>query len=340
MKRMTALFLVTTLLLLVPVVGCGKKDMTDGNNTTENGVTEVKNVAMALPGLISDQSFNYSAYLGLEKIKEMGYNTSYTEDVVENDIESVFRTYASNDYQLIMGHGYQFVDPAIAVAPDYPDKYFYVYGSAPADSSNLPANVAFSHNKEYEGAYVCGVMAALETKSNIIGFVGGAPSTVQIANNNAFREGAQSVNPDIQVKFIMTGTFIDPAAGREAAISLIEQGCDVLMHNCDATGTVMIDVCVEKDVKAIGYGGDQRELAPDQMLCCLGVNTAKCIADQLEKIKNNTFSGIQREGIASGAIYITEYGSACSQESIDRCNEVIKGISNGSIVPKEITSEY
>lgn len=338
MKRATALFLAAAMLLLASLVGCGEKK--NDNTDAESGTVEVKSVAMALPGVISDQSFNYSAYLGLEKIKEMGYNTSYTENVADNDIESVFRTYAGSDYQLIMGNGYQFVDPAVTVAPDYPDKYFYVYGSAPTDSSNLPANVAFSYNKEYEGAYVCGVMAAMETKTNIIGFVGGAPSTPQIANNNAFREGALSVNPDIQVKFIMTGTFIDPAAGREAAISLIEQGCDVLMHNCDATGTGMIDVCVEKNVKAIGYGGDQRELAPDQMLCCLGVNTAKCIADQMEKIKNNTFSGVQREGIASGAIYITEYGTACSQESIDRCNEVIKGIADGTIVPTEITTEY
>ena len=102
----------------------------------------------------------------------------------------------------------------------------------------------------------------------------------------------------------------------------------------------VIDACVEKNVKVIGYGGDQRELAPDQMLCCLGVNTAKCISDQIEKIQNGTFSGIQREGIATGAIYITEYGTACSQESIDKCNEVIKGITDGSIVPEEITTEY
>ena len=338
MKRITAMIL-TAMLLLAFLVGCGKKNPSADDQS--GGATEVKSVAMALPGVISDQSFNYSAYLGLEKIKEMGYNIAYTESVADNDIESVFRTYASDDnYQLIMGNGYQFVDPAVTVAPDYPNKYFYVYGSAPTDSSNLPANVAFSYNKEYEGAYICGVMAAMETKTNIIGFVGGAPSTPQIANNNAFREGAKSVNPDIQVKFIMTGTFIDPAAGREAAITLIEQGCDVLMHNCDATGTGMIDVCVEKNVKAIGYGGDQRDLAPDQMLCCLGVNTAKCIADQMEKIKNGTFSGVQREGIASGAIYITDYGTACSQESIDRCNQVIKGIADGTIVPTENTTEY
>lgn len=334
MKKLMALLL--AMILLLTLCSCGSKD----KETTEESATVVESVALALPGLISDQSFNYSAYLGLQQIEEMGYKVAYTESVADNDIESVYRTYANGDYQLIMGNGYQFVDPILAVAPDYPDKYFYVYGSAPTDDSNLPDNVAFSYNKEYEGAYVCGVMAAMETETNIVGFVGGAPSTPQIANNNAFREGAMSVNPDIQVLYIMTGTFTDPAAGKEAATSLIEQNCDVLMHNCDATGTGVIDACVEKNVKVIGYGGDQMDLAPDQMLCCLGVNTAKCISDQIEKIQSGTFSGVQREGIASGAIYITEYGTACSQESIDKCNEVIEGIKDGSIVPEEITTEY
>lgn len=337
MKKFLSLLLSLVMVALL-FSGCAEK--APAATEPEESATVVKNVALVLPGMISDQSFNYSAYLGLEEIAAKGYNTSYTENVADNDIESAYRTYANGEYELIMGNGYQFVDPILAVAPDYPEKYFYVYGSAPADGSNLPGNVAFSYNKEYEGAYVCGVMAAMESKTGVVGFVGGAPSTPQIANNNAFREGALSVNPDIQVKYIMTGTFIDPAAGKEAAISLIEQECDVLMHNCDATGIGVIDACVEKGVKVIGYGGDQLELAPDLMLCCLGVNTAKCISDQMEKIQNGTFSGIQREGIASGAIYITTYGSACAQESIDKCNDVIAGITDGSIVPEEITTEY
>lgn len=335
MKKSISLLLVLVL-LIIGVVGCSN-DKTDDK---EGSDLDVENVALALPGMISDQSFNYSAYLGLQEIEALGFTTAYTENVADNDIESVYRTYANGDYQLIMGNGYQFVDPMLSVAPDYPEKYFYVYGSAPTDDSNLPDNVAFSYNKEYEGAYVCGVMAAMETKTNVIGFVGGAPSNPQIANNNAFREGALSINPDIEVLFIMTGTFTDPAVGKEAAISLIDQGCDVLMHNCDATGVGVIDACVQEDIKVIGYGGDQRELAPDQMLCGLGVNTAKCISDQIEKIKDGTFSGVQREGLASGAIYITEYGSAASAESIAKCKEIIEKIVDGSLEPKEITTEY
>ena len=335
MKKSISLLLVLVL-LIIGVVGCSN-DKTDDK---EGSDLDIENVALALPGMISDQSFNYSAYLGLQEIETLGFTTAYTENVADNDIESVYRTYANGDYQLIMGNGYQFVDPILSVAPDYPEKYFYVYGSAPTDDSNLPDNVAFSYNKEYEGAYVCGVMAAMETKTNVIGFVGGAPSNPQIANNNAFREGALSINPDIEVLFIMTGTFTDPAVGKEAAISLIDQGCDVLMHNCDATGVGVIDACVQEDIKVIGYGGDQRELAPDQMLCGLGVNTAKCISDQIEKIKDGTFSGVQREGLASGAIYITEYGSAASAESIAKCKEIIEKIVDGSLEPKEITTEY
>lgn len=332
--------LLLTVSILAAGTGCGQKDGTD--TPKEQGTHTIQKACMLLPGMISDQSFNYSAYLGLKEMENQGYEIDYTEAVGQNDSEAMFRTYATGGYDLIMGHGYSFVDAAVAVAGDYPDRYFYVYGSAPTDVAEeaLPANTAFSYNKEYEGAYVCGVVAALESQTGRIGIVGGAPAPAQVANYNAFREGAKSVNSDIEVMIVVTGTFDDPAKGQEAAYSLIESGCDVIMHICDATGTGVIDVCVEKGIKVIGYGGDQRDLAPEQMLCCMGVDISKCISNQIEKIESNTFSGVQREGIAAGVIYITEFGSSCAQETIDRANEVIGGIADGTIVPEEITSGY
>nr|WP_325246191.1 BMP family protein [uncultured Oscillibacter sp.] len=347
MKKVFVL-LQTLVLAAALLSGCGSSTegstapAGDSGDQTAEETGGVQNVAMLLPGLISDQSWNYSAYLGLQEIENMGYHVEYTENVEQNDGETVFRTYASGDFELIMGHGYTFIDASLAVAPDFPDKYFYVYGTAPTDvaEEDLPANTAYSYNKEYEGAYVCGVVAAMESQTNKIGIVGGAPSNAQIANYNAFREGAQSVKPDIDVSIIVTGTFDDPAKGKEAAYSLIEGGCDVVMHVCDATGTGVIDACAERNVKVIGYGGDQRDLAPDQMLCCLGVNISQCISDQIEKIENGTFSGIQRDGLAEGAIYITEFGTSCSEETVAKAQEVIQGIVDGSIVPTEISTEY
>ncbi|SFQ10238.1 nucleoside-binding protein [Oscillibacter sp. PC13] len=348
MKKVYALFLALTLTAAL-LSGCGGTGTTTppagdsgDKEAPEESAGKIQNVAMLLPGLISDQSWNYSAYLGLQEIEEMGYHVEYTESVEQNDSETVFRTYASGDFDLIMGHGYSFIDASLAVAPAFPEKYFYVYGTAPTDvaEEDLPANTAYSYNKEYEGAYVCGVVAAMESESNKIGIVGGAPSNAQIANYNAFREGAQSVKPEIDVSIIVTGTFDDPAKGKEAAYSLIEGGCDVVMHVCDATGTGVIDACVERNVKVLGYGGDQRDLAPDQMLCCLGVNISQCIADQIEKIENGTFSGVQRDGLAEGAIYITEFGTACAEETATKAQEVIQGIVDGSIVPTEVSTEY
>ncbi len=301
------------------------------------GVDSIKKVAMLLPGSISDQSFNYSAYLGLEQIKEMGYEVQFVESVAENEIESTYRTFAQGDFQLIIGVGWEFVDPIVPVAKDFPDKYFYVYGSAPAGDVELSDNVAFSNNKEFEGAYVCGVMAGLETESGIIGFVGAAPSIPQIANVNAFINGVHSVNEEYKVMPVMTGSFDDPAAGKEAATTMADAGADVIMHNADATGTGAIDVCVERNIKCIGYGADQTAMAPDQMLCSLAVNSAKCIAGQIDHLKAGDFAGIQREGVAEGVIYVP-FGSVCSAESKAQCEEIIQGITDGSIVVEEIVT--
>ena len=41
-----------------------------------------------------------------------------------SDQEEQFRSYALDGYNIVFGHGYEFQDPAKAVAPDFPETIF------------------------------------------------------------------------------------------------------------------------------------------------------------------------------------------------------------------------
>ena len=59
-------------------------------------------------------------------------------------------------------HILQYGDACVRVAEDYPEKYFFITGNPP-EGEETPGNIAFYDYKEYEGAYVCGVLAAVQS---------------------------------------------------------------------------------------------------------------------------------------------------------------------------------
>jgi len=79
-----------------------------------------------------------------------------------------------------------------------------------------------------------GVIPGHKTKSNVIGFIGGAEIPPTVQSKNAFIAGAKSVNPNVKVLTNITGDFADVALGKQAAAAMIQQGADVIMPWLDA----------------------------------------------------------------------------------------------------------
>ena len=183
LKRILTLLLAICMMLTV-LAGCGDTSTDTNDNTVDNttdstgdtadtddtgDTTEkpVSKIAILLPGYITDQSWNQGAYEGLKELESQGYEIAYTEDVQAANMESTFRTYCEDGYDFVIGHGVQYGDACVRVAEDYPNVYFFITGNPP-EGDNLPSNIAFYDYKEYEGAYVCGYLAALMSESNII----------------------------------------------------------------------------------------------------------------------------------------------------------------------------
>jgi simple sugar transport system substrate-binding protein len=102
------------------------------------------------------------------------------------------------------------------------------------------------------------------TKTNILGYVAAFPIPEVIQGIDAFTLGARSVNPKVEVRVIWVNTWYDPGKERAAALTLLSQNADILMHHTDSTATVQ--AAQEKGKYAFGYHSDMSKYGPDAQL--------------------------------------------------------------------------
>ena len=344
MKKFVALVL-SVMLALVTMTGCGSTVESTETAAVETEATAsrdtVSKIAVLLPGSITDESWNQTAYEGLQAIEAANeVETAYTENVGVEEAETIFRSYCEEGYDFVLGHGAQYGDACCRVAADFPNVNFFITGNAPADvaAEELPANIMFADYRECEGSYVCGVVAALMTKSGKVGYVGGGNNTTQQSDKNAFIEGVASINPEIEVKTVITGTFDDTALGKETAIAMIEEGVDVILQTCDHTGLGVLEACAEKGVFCFGYTTDQSTLVEgDICLTSMLIDIPYMISSQIDLIKAGGYGGQAFPGLHDGVVSMAPFSAAVPQEVQDQVNAIVDQIKAGEIV---ITPNY
>ena len=248
-------------------------------------------VALVLPGSANDKGFNQSAFESLAVLeKDFGAETAYSEMTPVPEFVKAYEDYASAGYNIVIGQGYEFGDVAKEVAPQYPDVIFLVTNNDDLSGPNMQGLQPASE----QAAYLAGIAAAMATKSGHVGGIGGQEFPVIVAQMEAFRLGAQSVDPNIDVKITYLGTFDDVEKGKETARAMISGGVDVVYHIADAAGIGVIQAAREEGVYAIGWGSDQYDVAPEAVITSQIVNQNALIVEAVSDVVNGNFTGEQR----------------------------------------------
>ncbi|WP_051356492.1 BMP family protein [Azorhizobium doebereinerae] len=230
---------------------------------TLTGAALAQKAAFLFPGSINDQSWNAQGYLGAEKLKSLGWQISYSENVGAADMVDALRDYARQGNNVVIGHTGRFVSAAERVGPDFPKTLFLV-GSG---SKGAAPNVTSIDYDNTQFGYLMGVLAARMSKTGKIGSVNsleGIPNVT--AQVGAFRLGAKSVRPDIEVKVIYIKSMEDAAEAKEATLSLIAGGADFISGKLNAAQSGIIQAAKEKNVYANGRSYGHTEIAPDNVL--------------------------------------------------------------------------
>lgn len=251
---------------------------------------------------------------------------------------AAFTDYAANGYDIVIGHGFQFGDPALEVGAQYPDtKFICVEADASAD------NVASYVMKCEEGGYIEGILAAHMTESNKIGFIGPIEGASLIKIMNGFEDGAKSVNPDIEVQTAWTGSFTDTALAKEAAQAMIDGGVDFIAHDANECGNGAIAAAQEAGIYATGDSYDQHELAPETVLTSSMYHVPVLIEAAYNDIVNGEFKGeVKYLGMAEGVVEMAPYydmESVIPEDVRKEIAELIEQIKSGEfVVPCDTTA--
>lgn len=278
-------------------------------------------VALLLSGAANDQGWNQTAYEGAQKACEKyGYELAYTENLEVADISAAFADYASAGYDVVIGHGYEFGDPALEVAKTYPDTKF-ICTEADASADNVASYVMACE----QTAYVEGIIAASTSESGKLGAIGPIPGDSLVKIINGYEDGAKSVNPDIEVQTAWTNSFVDTQLAQEAAKAMIDNDVDVIKHCANACGNGAMTAAVEAGIWCQGDSYDQSSLAPDNILDSAIYNLDVVIDTALGSVADGSFEGdVYNLGMADGAVEVllsdnlSDDVKATAQDAIDK----------------------
>ena len=225
-------------------------------------------VALLSPGPVSDAGWNASAYEGLLRIKdELGAEISQIETKTPSEFEEAFRDYGRRGYALAFGHGFEFQDAAVTVAVDFPKTVFIVTAGNRFGSNYAPMVFQLE-----EATYLAGMLAAELSKTGKVGAVGGMPIPPVERTFRAFANGARAVNSEIRYAQSFIGNWEDAGAARQATLALIDQGCDLIIHNADAAAAGVFQAAQERGVLVFGTNRNQNDLSPQHIV-------ASCVSD-------------------------------------------------------------
>ena len=262
-------------------------------------------------------------------------------------IEPAMRAFAERNYDLIIGIGFAQTPIIELVAKDYPNIRFAIVDGV----SNLP-NVASLVFKEHEGSYLVGMLAAKNSKTGTIGFLGGMDIGLIHRFLGGYEEGARAINPNIRVipnyVGVTDSAWNNPGKGKEIALAQISKGADVIFTAAGNSGLGAFDAVEQagkQDGRAthfvIGVDANQNMVKPGFVLTSMVKRVDNAVYDIINDVMNGKFQagfhvyGLDKDGVG----YAMDQNNAMddnkkpliSAEAIQQVEEARKKIITGEI---------
>ncbi|MCL6431274.1 MAG: BMP family ABC transporter substrate-binding protein [Anaerolineae bacterium] len=292
-----------------------------------------------------DLSFNDMAYAGLEKAgKEWPdkIETKYLEPTAGGENrEELLRLLAEEGYDLVIGVGFLFTDHIKKVSQEFPKVKFGLIDGV-IEGLTEASNVRCLVFKEHEGSFLVGAAAALKTKANKLGFVGGMKIPLIERFEAGYVAGVKYVNPNAQVFVDYIGTtgeaFKDPVRGKELALAQFNKGADIVYHASGASGIGVIEAAAQQNLLAIGVDADQsltaKEDQRDNILTSMLKRVDVAVYDTIKSVVQGTFKGgIGVFGLAEDGVgyAVNDYNKAMIQDITAKLDEIKAKVVSGEI---------
>jgi basic membrane protein A and related proteins len=294
-------------------------------------------------GKVDDKSFNQSAHEGaMAAAEELGGFYKYIETQDTKDYAANIGQFTNKSYDVIVTVGFLMVDATAEAAAGSPDTKFIgvdqFYDADAVTATNL-TGLIFPAD---QAGYAAGFLAAKMTKTNKLGNVLGQEIPTVTAFADGFKNGAESVNPDISVAAVFhpagDNAFTDPVWGAGEAKKMLSQGADVIFGAGGQTGNGALQEVAKAsgagtDVFCIGVDSDQWDTVPAAQPCLI-TSAMKLITqgvtDTVKVAQSGDFEGLQTVGQVGLAPY-HDFEDVVPEDVKTEVDEVVSQLQDGSL---------
>jgi basic membrane protein A and related proteins len=315
--------------LLAAACGGGNDNNSGASSGGGGDHAEAKKVGVVYDiGGRGDKSFNDSAYAGLQAAEKEQGDKIQAKDIEPNpdgsNRKELLDGLADEGYGLIFGIGFLFSEDITKSATESPDSTFAVIDGSSNLCKKPDSNLLCITFKEEQGSFLVGAAAALKTKSNTVGFVGGLEGDLIKKFQAGYEAGVKYIadqkGKDIKVLVDYAGNtpeaFRNPAKGKELALKQIGQGADVIYHASGGTGAGVIAAAASKKKFAIGVDSDQSLTADPAEQKWILTSMLKRVDNAVQQTINTYVAGSLKGG--SQSLGIKEGGIDYAQNQYNK----------------------
>lgn len=239
--------------------------------------------------------------------KALGVETCYMDNVLVSQIPSAVHALQDNGCNIIVSASSCFANSIEKEANGSSDTYYISFGGEKSGS-----NISCFGGELYQTANVCGIAAAYNTESNILGVLADPSSYNVFGVVNSYVLGAKEIwgaQTDVRLNWVWSD---NEAKIEEAINDLVSQGSDIIM--CYTENDYAAEYCEKIGVKVIANSCNLPEIAPTQHLTGFFFNSSTFIVDTVRAIKADNFvSSVHSGGIAAGTARLIDFSGNCKQ---------------------------
>jgi basic membrane protein A len=273
-----------------------------------------------------DLSFNDMAYLGASRAaKDFGLGLKEVQSKTQDDYVPNLRAVAkSGDAVIAVAVGFLMTDAVKQVSQEFPNMKFAIIDGYIPDRPNV-LSVLYREN---EGSALVGALAALAAyyhNCTKVGIVLGMEIPVLWKFEIGYAYGVRWAERYIKQRFgrdvrfdilyVYTGSFNDPAKGKQAAEVMLTRGICVIYQAAGATGLGVFEAVSEAGRRAgrgmgppfaIGVDADQDYLKPGFILASMMKRVDVGVYEATKRAVEGTFQGgVLELGLKEGGVSVS-----------------------------------